>query len=108
MIECQEIKICPICLEELIIDNRENKIVTNECCQGQFHEKCLKDWSKNCPLCRYNHEVFQDIVLDPSDTDQFLDQSQSNINGLVGVIFYLASVFTIILVLLFAYYSTRK
>ncbi len=75
MIECQEIKTCSICLEEIIKNDTCNKIVTNECCGGQFHEKCLKKWTKNCPLCRYNHENFQEISIENSNTDESLSNN---------------------------------
>ena len=49
MEEHQE-EICSICLEPL------NKYkIKKTVCNHVFHESCLNNWTKNCPMCRHEY-----------------------------------------------------
>jgi len=44
---------CPICLNEEIIKDKTELIVTS--CRHLFHKECLNKWfetNKSCPICR--------------------------------------------------------
>jgi len=46
-------KMCAICLE----DYKENDLVRRLYCSHQYHEDCLREWTKkkiNCPVCKKN------------------------------------------------------
>ena len=48
---------CPICLEEIKVDN-----IQETRCLHIFHQNCLQNWQKKsnkCPLCRKNLIKFE-------------------------------------------------
>lgn len=51
---------CPICL-----DNNGNTIIKTECCNNQFHEKCITEWLKRkkiCPICRNTISIMPNVI----------------------------------------------
>ncbi|KAI3882239.1 hypothetical protein MKX03_009559 [Papaver bracteatum] len=48
-------EVCSVCLEDIDVGDEDTKVLS--CNSHIFHEKCVKEWSRqkpNCPLCRYD------------------------------------------------------
>ena len=68
---------CSICLNNL--DKDDKSIITVNCCNHQFHNKCYLEWIKQknaCPLCRANYGTCNVILPDTVITAQVIDYDE--------------------------------
>lgn len=49
---------CSICLE-CIKEEKKYKIWT---CNHSFHENCIQNWQKSCPICRCKYKINSDSL----------------------------------------------